>query len=42
MPKNKYKVELNAEEMALLKEITHKGRRHSAKTIIREYTVEHK
>ena len=34
MPKNKYKVELSAEEMELLKEITHKGRSHTAKTIM--------
>jgi transposase len=34
MPKIKYKVRLTAEEVALLREITHKGSKNTAKTIL--------
>ena len=34
MPCEKYRVELSTEEIALLREITHNGRNHSAKTIM--------
>ena len=34
MPKEKYKVELSEEEIAILREITHKRKTHSAKTIM--------
>jgi len=34
MPEKKYKVELSAEETGYLREITHKGRKHTAKEIL--------
>ena len=34
MPNEKYKVELSADEIGVLREITHKGNKHSAKTIM--------